>query len=88
MAVNIRITITPEIEKALAKLRLITAGTLNTTELIKYAIGKAATLETSYEEIANSITELRLQQAKKELENDEYITIKPGGSTKLKDIVK
>lgn len=42
MAQNIRITITPEIEKALQILRKSTLGTLNTTELIKMALGEAA----------------------------------------------
>lgn len=39
MAQNIRITITPDVEKALQILRQSTLGTLNTTELIKMAIG-------------------------------------------------
>lgn len=42
MAQTIRLTITPEIEKALQTLRHATMGTLNTTELIKMALGEAA----------------------------------------------
>lgn len=42
MAQNIRITVTPDIEKALDLLRKATSSTLNTTELIKFAIGKTA----------------------------------------------
>ena len=39
MAQTIRITITPDVDKALQILRQSTLGTLNTTELIKMAIG-------------------------------------------------
>lgn len=42
MAQTIRLTITPEIEKALEVLRQTTMGTLNTTELIKMSIGEVA----------------------------------------------
>lgn len=42
MAQTIRLTITPEIEKALQILRRDTSGTLNTTELIKMTLGEAA----------------------------------------------
>lgn len=42
MPQNIRITITPELEKALQILRQSTLGTLNNTELIKMAIGNFA----------------------------------------------
>lgn len=42
MAQTIRITITPDVEKALQILRQSTLGTLNTTELIKMAIGVLA----------------------------------------------
>ncbi|HUD45120.1 MAG TPA: hypothetical protein VMR41_06255 [Patescibacteria group bacterium] len=45
MAQNIRITITPDIEKALKILRESTFGTLNTTELIKMAIGGFARIK-------------------------------------------
>jgi len=39
MAQTIRLTITPDLEKALQILRQSTLGTLNTTELIKMAVG-------------------------------------------------
>lgn len=42
MAQTIRITITPEVKKALQILRQSTLGTLNTTELIKMAVGSFA----------------------------------------------
>ncbi len=42
MAQNIRITITPDLERALQILRQSTLGTLNTTELIKMAVGAFA----------------------------------------------
>jgi hypothetical protein len=42
MAQTIRLTITPELEKALTILRQATLGTLNTTELIKLAVGSLA----------------------------------------------
>lgn len=42
MAQTIRITVTPDVEKALQILRQSTLGTLNTTELIKMAIGAMA----------------------------------------------
>lgn len=45
MAQNIRITITPELEKALHILRQSTLGTLNTTELIKMAVGGYAQIK-------------------------------------------
>ena len=45
MAQTIRITITPDVEKALNILRQSTLGTLNTTELIKMAIGAFAKLK-------------------------------------------
>lgn len=45
MPQNIRITITPEIEEALHILRKDTLGTLNTTELIKLAIGTFAKMK-------------------------------------------
>jgi len=54
MAQTIRITITSDIEKALQILRQSTLGTLNTTELIKMAIGgfaKIKTAETSPDEM-------------------------------------
>lgn len=46
MPQTIRLTITPEIEKALQVLRQETMGTLNTTELIKKTIGEFAKLKT------------------------------------------
>ena len=54
MAQTIRITITPDIEKALQILRHSTLGTLNTTELIKMAVGsfaKMRAVETSSSEM-------------------------------------
>lgn len=42
MAQTIRLTITPDLEKALHILRQSTLGTLNTTELIKLAVGEIA----------------------------------------------
>lgn len=42
MAQTIRLTITPDIEHALQILRQSTFGTLNTTELIKMAVGRLA----------------------------------------------
>ncbi len=54
MAQTIRITITPDVEKALQILRQSTLGTLNTTELIKMAIGgfaKMKAVETSPSEM-------------------------------------
>lgn len=47
MAQTIRITITPDVEKALQILRQSTLGTLNTTELIKMAIGGFAKIKTA-----------------------------------------
>lgn len=45
MAQTIRLTITPELEKALKILRQSTSGTLNTTELVKLAVGEFAQLK-------------------------------------------
>ena len=45
MAQNIRITITPDLERALQILRQSTLGTLNTTELIKMAVGSLAQIK-------------------------------------------
>lgn len=45
MSQTIRITITPEIEKALQILKKSTLGTLNTTELIKLSIGELARIK-------------------------------------------
>ncbi len=45
MSQNIRITVTPDLEKALNILRQSTTGTLNTTELIKLAVGELAQLK-------------------------------------------
>ena len=42
MAQTVRLTITPDLEKALQILHKSTMGTLNTTELIKMAIGEEA----------------------------------------------
>lgn len=47
MAQTIRITITPDIEKALQILRKSTLGTLNTTELIKLAVGAFAKIKST-----------------------------------------
>ncbi|MDO8497547.1 MAG: hypothetical protein Q7S61_03305 [bacterium] len=45
MAQTIRLTITPDLEKALQILQKSTLGTLNTTELIKMAIGGFARMK-------------------------------------------
>jgi hypothetical protein len=45
MAQTIRLTVTPDLEKALNILKRSTTGTLNTTELIKLAIGELAQLK-------------------------------------------
>ena len=45
MAQTVRLTITPDVEKALQILRQTTLGTLNTTELIKMAIGSFAKMK-------------------------------------------
>jgi hypothetical protein len=45
MAQTIRLTITPDLEKAINILRRSTTGTLNTTELIKLAVGELAQLK-------------------------------------------
>ena len=47
MAQTIRLTITPDLEKALLILHQSTLGTLNTTELIKMAVGGYAQLKNS-----------------------------------------
>jgi len=47
MSQTIRITITPDLEKALQILRQSTLGTLNNTELIKMAIGGFAKMKAS-----------------------------------------
>lgn len=54
MPQTIRITLTPDVEKALEILRRSTMGTLNTTELIKMAVGgfaKMKAVETSPDEM-------------------------------------
>jgi hypothetical protein len=45
MAQTVRLTITPDLENALQILHTSTMGTLNTTELIKMAIGELAQLK-------------------------------------------
>lgn len=45
MARTIRLTVTPELEKALQILRQSTLSTLNTTELIKMAVGSFAKIK-------------------------------------------
>lgn len=45
MPQTVRLTITSELEKALAILHQSTLGTLNTTELIKLAIGELARIK-------------------------------------------
>lgn len=45
MAQTIRLTVTPDLEKAIDILRRSTTGTLNTTELIKLAVGELAQLK-------------------------------------------
>ena len=45
MTQTVRLTITPELENALQILHKSTSGTLNTTELIKLAIGELAQIK-------------------------------------------
>ena len=45
MSQTIRLTVTPDLEKALQILRQSTLGTLNTTELIKMAVGAFAQIK-------------------------------------------
>ena len=45
MSQTVRLTITSDIEKALEVLNRSTFGTLNTTELIKFAIGELARIK-------------------------------------------
>lgn len=45
MPQTIRITITPDLDEALQTLRLSTMGTLNTTQLIKLAVGSFARIK-------------------------------------------
>lgn len=45
MAQSIRLTVTPDLERALQILRQSTLGTLNTTELIKMAVGSLAQIK-------------------------------------------
>lgn len=45
MAQTVRITITPDLDEALRALRASTMGTLNTTELIKLAVGSFARIK-------------------------------------------
>jgi len=48
MAHTIRLTVSPELEKALQILRQSTSGTLNSTELIKMAIGEFAQIKKAH----------------------------------------
>lgn len=57
MAQTIRLTITPDLEKALQILRQSTLGTLNTTELIKMAVGAFANSKRS--EVSRSEEEVQ-----------------------------
>jgi len=45
MAQTVRLTITPDLEKAIDILKHATTGTLNTTELIKLAVGELAQIK-------------------------------------------
>jgi hypothetical protein len=45
MAQTIRLTVTPDLEKALQILRESTLGVLNTTEIVKMAIGSFASMK-------------------------------------------
>jgi hypothetical protein len=56
MSQTIRLTITPDLEKALSILRNSTTGTLNTTELIKLAVGELAQLKKKHVIELNEIT--------------------------------
>ncbi|HWY79583.1 MAG TPA: hypothetical protein VNW29_04445 [Candidatus Sulfotelmatobacter sp.] len=63
MSQNIRITITPDLERALNILRQSTTGTLNTTELIKLAVGELAQLKKA------KITDLHDEITPQEMDN-------------------
>jgi len=64
MAQTIRLTITPDLEKALQILRQSTLGTLNTTELIKMAVGSFANKKKSEMKSAeNEVDEISLVSA-------------------------
>lgn len=56
MAQTIRLTITPDFERAINILRHSTTGTLNTTELIKLAVGELAQLKKKQVAQAEEIT--------------------------------
>lgn len=58
MAHTVRLTITPDLEHALQILHKSTVGTLNTTELIKMAIGEVAKRKESLlsENVNNDLT--------------------------------
>ena len=62
MAQNIRITITPDLERALNILRRSTTGTLNTTELIKLAVGELAQLKKTKITESDDITPVEMDK--------------------------
>lgn len=70
MAQSIRLTVTPNLEKALHILRQSTLGTLNTTELIKMAVGGFAqtkmTSNSALQEINHLATHSVYQWAKED----------------------
>ena len=69
MPQTIRITITPDVENALQILRQSTLGTLNTTELIKMAIGgfaKIKAVETSHDEMDTISSRMFYEWAKED----------------------
>ncbi|MBI4096560.1 MAG: hypothetical protein HY425_02460 [Candidatus Levybacteria bacterium] len=69
MPQTIRITITPDVENALKILRQSTLGTLNTTELIKMAIGgfaKIKAVETNPDEMDTISSRMFYEWAKED----------------------
>ena len=57
MSRTIRLTITPDLEKALRVLRLSTSGALNTTELVKMAVGSYAKIKSNISDKAIGVEE-------------------------------
>jgi len=44
--------------------------------------------ERDYPEKADSETEMRLDQVKKDFEQNDYVTVKPGESYRVKDLIE
>ncbi len=65
MAQTIRLTVTPDLEKALQILRRSTLATLNTTELIKMAVGSFAKIKAADISLAEKeVKEMNLLSAR------------------------